>query len=96
MASHLPRLRPPYRNHKFATLRQQPTYELDMTSSISSCFEGCDLAALGSTEIVLLSGCWREGKVEMLHRRDGKVDLTLTCNSDACACAAALLISSSV
>jgi len=63
-----------------------------MTSPISSRFEGCNLAALGSTEIVLLSGCWREGKVRMAHRPDGKVDITLTCDGNSCACAAALLM----
>jgi hypothetical protein len=61
-----------------------------MTSSTSSHFEGCDLKALGSTEIILLSRCWREDRVKMVHRPDAKVDLTLTCALESCACARAL------
>jgi hypothetical protein len=61
-----------------------------MTSSTSSSFEGCDLAALGSREIVVLSGCWREDRVRMVHRADGKVDLTLACPLDICSCAKAI------
>ncbi len=61
-----------------------------MTSSTSSHFEGCDLKALGSTEILLLSRCWRETRVKMVHRPDEKVDLILRCDPAECACAQAL------
>ena len=61
-----------------------------MSLSASSRFEGCDLKALGSTEILLLSRCWRENRVEMVHRPDGKVDLILRCPLEECACAKAL------
>lgn len=60
-----------------------------MTSSISSYFEGCDLAALDSSGILFLSTCWREGKISMAHR-NGKVDVTLTCGPEDCSCAKAL------
>jgi hypothetical protein len=61
-----------------------------MTSSTSSFFEGCDLAALEQIDLARLSRCWREDKVRMVHRSDRKVDITLTCASDQCLCASAL------
>jgi hypothetical protein len=61
-----------------------------MTSSTSAHFEGCDLKALGSTEILLLSRCWRESRMNMAHRPDGKVDLILRCDPAEFACARAL------
>ena len=53
-------------------------------------FDGCNLRALGSTEIVLLSGCWKLERVQMIHREDGRVDLDLTCDQQICLCAQAL------
>lgn len=53
-------------------------------------FEGCDLRELGSTEIVLLSRCWREDRIRMAHHPDETVDLSLNCELLVCACALAL------
>lgn len=53
-------------------------------------FEARNLRKLGSMEIVVLSNCWREDKVTMVHRLDQKVDLALTCEAEPCDCAQAL------
>ena len=61
-----------------------------MTSSAAHHFESCNLRALQSQDVVLLSTCWRLERIGMTHHGDGKVDLVLRCELDPCQCARAL------
>ncbi len=70
-------------------LRCDNRTSLQINSTTSSYFEGCDLAALDSMAVLTLSACWREGRMTMEHR-DGKVDVTLICSLKVCLCAIAL------
>lgn len=45
------------------------------------------MSSLGAVQI---SKCWRDGRVTMLHRSVGAVDVDLDCGSEPCLCARSL------